>query len=127
MKRIEWDLVAMGAVALAFLAGLVWLAVWIWTEHRGVLAFLAGLVVFGIVAAAAWSVVEEAGEDRRRAQAAAELRAREDRAAAEDANRSGLTPTAPAGWYPDPRGHGRERWWSGTAWEDDTRPVGPDL
>lgn len=28
-----------------------------------------------------------------------------------------------AGWYPDPESAGQERWWNGTAWADDRRPV----
>jgi len=27
----------------------------------------------------------------------------------------------PPGWYDDPRGSGRERWWDGSAWGDQTR------
>lgn len=26
------------------------------------------------------------------------------------------SPTHPAGWYPDPAGHGEFRWWTGTQW-----------
>jgi hypothetical protein len=28
------------------------------------------------------------------------------------------TPTTPAGWYPDPAGSPRQRWWDGTQWTD---------
>ncbi|MDO7882351.1 DUF2510 domain-containing protein [Antiquaquibacter soli] len=31
---------------------------------------------------------------------------------------SGSTPLPPAGWYPDPAGTPRARWWDGTAWTD---------
>ncbi len=31
---------------------------------------------------------------------------------------SGNVPAAPAGWYADPAGTGRLRWWNGTAWTD---------
>lgn len=27
----------------------------------------------------------------------------------------------PAGWHPDPDGSGRERWWNGVSWTDQTR------
>ena len=35
------------------------------------------------------------------------------------AGAAGPTP----GWYPDPAGGPDERWWDGTAWSADTRPV----
>lgn len=28
----------------------------------------------------------------------------------------------PPGWFPDPQGSGRQRWWSGTAWTDHIHP-----
>ncbi|GAC1484413.1 MAG: hypothetical protein NVS1B16_13820 [Pseudarthrobacter sp.] len=31
---------------------------------------------------------------------------------------SGNIPAAPAGWYTDPAGTGRLRWWDGSAWTD---------
>ena len=34
------------------------------------------------------------------------------------------TPNPPAGWYPQ---GGQERWWDGTAWSDNFRPLGSDL
>lgn len=30
-----------------------------------------------------------------------------------------LSPTVPAGWYPDPWGSASQRWWDGSAWSDD--------
>jgi Protein of unknown function (DUF2510) len=30
-------------------------------------------------------------------------------------------PPALPGWYPDPEGTARQRWWDGTAWADDYR------
>ncbi len=33
-----------------------------------------------------------------------------------------MSNSTPAGWYPD--GQGNERWWDGTRWTDDTRPLG---
>lgn len=30
-----------------------------------------------------------------------------------------------AGWYPDPENAGGERWWNGTSWSDQKRPVPP--
>lgn len=30
--------------------------------------------------------------------------------------------TPPPGWFPDPAGSGRLRWWSGTAWTDHVHP-----
>ncbi|MFF6994686.1 DUF2510 domain-containing protein [Streptomyces sp. NPDC008313] len=39
-----------------------------------------------------------------------------------------MTQVTPPGWYPDPgqtnEGPATERWWDGTAWTDQTRPVG---
>jgi len=29
----------------------------------------------------------------------------------------------PPGWYPDPAGGDRQRWWDGRSWCDDTRPA----
>lgn len=31
---------------------------------------------------------------------------------------SNVTPSIPAGWYPDPAGTARQRWWDGTAWTE---------
>jgi Protein of unknown function (DUF2510) len=31
---------------------------------------------------------------------------------------SGMTGTAPSGWYPDPTGNARVRYWDGTEWTD---------
>jgi hypothetical protein len=37
---------------------------------------------------------------------------------------SNVTPSVPAGWYPDPAGTPRQRWWDGTAWtENYTEPA----
>ncbi|MBJ7331616.1 MAG: DUF4870 domain-containing protein [Solirubrobacteraceae bacterium] len=33
-------------------------------------------------------------------------------------------PSPPPGWYPDPQGQGAERWWDGTQWTANQRPVG---
>ncbi|HET9653980.1 MAG TPA: DUF2510 domain-containing protein [Kineosporiaceae bacterium] len=30
-------------------------------------------------------------------------------------------PQPPAGWYPDPGGSGKQRWWNGTTWTDGTQ------
>lgn len=30
-------------------------------------------------------------------------------------------PAPAAGWYPDPTGQARERWWDGSQWSDQTR------
>jgi Protein of unknown function (DUF2510) len=35
------------------------------------------------------------------------------------------TPTPPAGWYKDPSGGARERWWDGFQWQERWRPVTP--
>ncbi|MGC3005579.1 DUF2510 domain-containing protein, partial [Streptomyces sp. G35A] len=39
-----------------------------------------------------------------------------------------MTQATPPGWYPDPGqtndGPATERWWDGTAWTDQVRPVG---
>jgi len=32
-------------------------------------------------------------------------------------------PVTPAGWYPDPSGDGRSRWWDGTRWTDHYAPA----
>ena len=32
------------------------------------------------------------------------------------------TPPTPAGWYPDPDGSGRQRYWDGSAWTEDQSP-----
>ena len=32
---------------------------------------------------------------------------------------------APGGWYPDPQQDNSERWWGGTAWTANTRPLNP--
>ena len=32
-----------------------------------------------------------------------------------------------AGWYSSPDGNGLQRWWDGTRWTDQTRPVPPSL
>ncbi|MGV8882517.1 MAG: DUF2510 domain-containing protein [Rhodoglobus sp.] len=41
---------------------------------------------------------------------------------------SNVTPTVPAGWYPDPAGTPRQRWWDGTAWtENYTEPAAASL
>jgi len=32
-------------------------------------------------------------------------------------------PVTPAGWYPDPSGDGRSRWWDGTQWTDHYAPA----
>lgn len=35
-------------------------------------------------------------------------------------------PTSPApGWYPDPTGSPQTRWWDGSAWTEQTRPLPP--
>jgi hypothetical protein len=31
-------------------------------------------------------------------------------------------PSAPAGWYADPQGQARLRWWDGTTWTQSTSP-----
>jgi hypothetical protein len=31
-------------------------------------------------------------------------------------------PATPAGWYPDPSGSGRQRWWDGHQWTDQLQP-----
>ena len=37
---------------------------------------------------------------------------------------SNVTPSVPAGWYPDPAGTPRQRWWDGTSWtENYTEPA----
>ena len=37
---------------------------------------------------------------------------------------SNVTPSVPAGWYPDPAGTPRQRWWDGTSWtENYTEPT----
>jgi hypothetical protein len=33
-----------------------------------------------------------------------------------------LSPTVPAGWYPDPWGSASQRWWDGTAWSENLYP-----
>ena len=33
------------------------------------------------------------------------------------------TPNPPAGWYPQDN---QERWWDGTGWSDNFRPLGSD-
>lgn len=35
------------------------------------------------------------------------------------------TPSSPAGWFADPQSPGTERYWDGTAWTDQTRPLAP--
>jgi hypothetical protein len=100
------------------LAGLVWFVVWLWTEHRGlVITLLVGAFIVGVAVAA----VTDSQDNQRRATEAANQLAMKERADAEEANHSGLVPTAPAGRYPDPSGPGRERWWSGTSWVDRSR------
>ena len=32
-----------------------------------------------------------------------------------------VPPLPPAGWYPDPAGSGRQRWWDGKAWSEHLR------
>lgn len=38
-------------------------------------------------------------------------------------------PNTPAGWYPDPAGSGKDRWWDGSAWTEQlaARPVVPSM
>jgi hypothetical protein len=31
-------------------------------------------------------------------------------------------PSAPAGWYPDPKGQAPKRWWDGSSWTERTSP-----
>jgi Protein of unknown function (DUF2510) len=38
---------------------------------------------------------------------------------------SGSTPAPPPGWYPDPAGTVRLRWWDGTSWTDQYSTPGP--
>lgn len=39
---------------------------------------------------------------------------------------AGRQPRAPAGWYQDPQGSGRQRWWDGNAWGPiDPSPLEP--
>lgn len=38
--------------------------------------------------------------------------------AAQDAWQAGSVPLPPPGWYPEPLGSGRDRWWTGTEWSD---------
>ena len=33
----------------------------------------------------------------------------------------------PPGWYPDPEGGSRLRWWDGTDWSDRYRPRPPEI
>jgi hypothetical protein len=41
---------------------------------------------------------------------------------------SGLEPTPPPGWYPDPDGApGLVRWWNGVSWSDVATPAGPGV
>lgn len=46
---------------------------------------------------------------------------------------SNATPTVPAGWYPDPSGGPRQRWWDGVSWTENysapqvTAPVGEPI
>jgi Protein of unknown function (DUF2510) len=35
-------------------------------------------------------------------------------------------PVAPAGWYPDPEGGPRRRWWDGVGWSDHREDAGSD-
>jgi hypothetical protein len=35
------------------------------------------------------------------------------------------TPRSPAGWYPDPEGAQRQRWWDGERWTADVAPLAP--
>lgn len=37
-----------------------------------------------------------------------------------------MTDLPPPGWYDDPTGPAKERWWDGTQWSDQTRRKGPD-
>lgn len=118
LKRIDWGLVGWVVGGLTALAGLIWFLIWMWAEHTTVVVTLIGVAfTIGMVVAA----TTDNDVAQRQATAAAAQMAAKERAAAEEANQSGLTPAAPAGWYPDPTGPGRERWWSGTSWETRSR------